>query len=123
MPQIYYSGMHAGKDPSWPLFISIEKPDGSTVRIKDAIVDFHDKDKCIQFAHILLKSRQDVMRIVNDRSKQETKDFVRAVLDKWLSSGSSSWQQLVDSMRAADMDKTAIEEIAKLFFSSILHPP
>ena len=53
------------------------------------------------------------MRIVNDRSKQEKKDFVRAVLDKWLSSGSSSWQQLVDSMRGAGMDKTAIEEIDK----------
>ena len=51
------------------------------------------------------------MRIVNDRSKREKKDFVRAVLDKWLSSGSSSWQQLVDSMRDADMDKTAIDEI------------
>ena len=52
------------------------------------------------------------MRIVNDSSKRE-KDFVRAVLDKWLSSGSSSWQHLVDSMRDADMDKTATDEIAK----------
>ena len=52
------------------------------------------------------------MRIVNDRSKREKKDFVRAVLDKWLSSGSSSWQQLVDSMRDADMDKDVIDEIA-----------
>ena len=103
----------SGQDPSWPLLISIKKPDGGAVRIKDAIVDFHDKDQCIQFAHILLESRQDVMRIVNDSSKREKKDFVRAVLDKWLSSGSSSWQQLLDSMRAADMDKTATDEVAK----------
>ena len=99
------------QDPSWPLLISIKKPDGGEVRINDAILDFHDKAQCIQFARILL-TRQDVMRIVNDRSKREKKDFVRAVLDKWLSSGSSSWQQLVDSMRDADMDKDVIDEIA-----------
>ena len=66
----------SGQDPSWPLLISIKKPDGGAVRIKDGIVDFHDKDQCIQFALILLKSRQDVMRIVNDSSKRENKDFV-----------------------------------------------
>ena len=98
--------------------ISIKKPDGGAVRINDAIVDFHDKDQCIQFAHLLLKSRQDVMRIVNDRSKQEKKDFARAVLDKWLSPGSSSWQQLVDSTRDADMDKTTIDEIDMIFFDT-----
>ena len=81
------------------------------VRINTAIVDLHDKDKCIQFAHLLLDSRVDVMKIVNDSS--EKKDFVRAVLDKWLSSGSSSWQHLVDSMRGADMDKSTTDKIAE----------
>ena len=55
------------------------------------------------------------MRIVNDSSKREKKDFVRAVLDKWLSSEEAAHeQQLVDSMRDADMDKTATDEIDKL---------
>ena len=98
--------------PSWPLLISIKKQDGSPLRIKDSIVDFHDKDKCIQFAHLLLKSRQDVMKIENDPLKQDKKDLVRAVLDKWLSSGTSSWQQLIDAMRGADMDQATTDEIA-----------
>ena len=105
--------LFSDKDPSWLLLISIKKPDGDEVRIKDAIVDFHDRDQCIQFAHALLKSRQNVMRIEKDDTKQKTKDFVRAVLDQWLSSGSSSWQQLVDSMRDAGMDKATIDDIAK----------
>ena len=92
--------------------VIVKKDDDSYLRIKDSIVDFHDKDKCIQFAHLLLKSRQEVMKIVNDRSKQDKKDLVRAVLDKWLSSGTSSWQQLIDAMRGADMDQATTDEIA-----------
>ena len=66
-----------------------------------------------------MKTRQDVMKILNDSSKQDKKDLVRAVLDKWLSSGTSSWQQLIDAMRGADMDKTATDEIATYVIKSI----
>ena len=52
------------------------------------------------------------MKIVNDSSKQDKKDLVRAVLDKWLSSGTSSWQQLIDAMKGADMDQATTDEIA-----------
>ena len=103
---------HAGEIPSWSLLIAITKDDDSYLRIKDSIADFHDKDKCIQFAHLLLKSRQDVMKIENDRSNQDKKDLVRAVLNQWLSSGTCSWQQLIDAMRGADMDKATTDEIA-----------
>ena len=102
---------HAGDTPSWSLLIAIKKDDDSYLRIKDSIVDFHDKDKCIQFAHLLLKSRQEVMKIENDRSNQDKKDLVRAVLNQWLSSGTCSWQQLIDAMRGADMDQATTDEI------------
>ena len=88
----------------------------SALCIKDSIVDFHDKDKCIlQFAHLLLKSRQDVMKIENDCPKQDKKDLVRAVLEEWLSSGTCSWQQLIDAMRGADMDQATTDEIATYY--------
>ena len=53
------------------------------------------------------------MGIENDQSKQGKAAFVHAVLDKWLGSGSSSWDQLITSLRGADMDKASIDEVAK----------
>ena len=35
-----------------------------------------------------------------------------SVTDQWLSSGTSSWQQLIDAMRGAEMDQATTDEIA-----------
>ena len=70
-------------------------------------------NKCRSFAYLLLNDRIAVMGIENDRSKPDKADFVHAVLDKWLGSGNSSWDQLITSLRGAGMEKTFVDEVAK----------
>ena len=70
-------------------------------------------DKCRSFAHLLLNDCIAVMGIANDQSKPTKADFVHAILDKWLSSGSSLWDQLIKSLRGAGMEKAFVDEVAK----------
>ena len=101
--------------PTTIQLISLKKTDGSGeyLRVIEWITSL-SCSKCMDFAHLLLV---DPVKVETHQKKSSTDEFVRAVLEDWLSSGDDSkavprtWEALADCMEAAGLPGTLVKAI------------
>ena len=107
----YCSSLHSVPRPTMPDLISMKRRDGSEEKMK--IIEWitsHASTKCTDFAHILLNERRTVRQLQHEYSNKD--EFVRAVLDKWLSRDDDSkegslpctWDTLVQCVDESGLD-------------------
>ena len=107
----YCSSLHSVPRPTMPDLISMKRRDGSEKKLE--IIRWiisHTSAKCDDFAHKLLNDRLTVRELRNKHSKND--EFVRAVLDKWVSRDDDSkegslpctWDTLVQCVDESDLD-------------------
>ena len=88
--------------------VGISTPGGAVVSTV-GIISAHPMTNCIQFAHVLLNDRLLVEKFQNKHS--DVDEFVNAVVSKWLASGTGTWEDLLEAMAKADMDRNEIRKI------------
>ena len=99
--------------------ISLKKTDGSGeyLRIIRWIASL-SRSECMDFAHLLLN---DPVKVRKHQKLSNSDDFVRAVLEDWLSSGDDSravpctWEALADCMEAAGLPGDLVKAIRETF--------
>ena len=89
--------------------VGISTPGGAVVSTV-GIISAHPKAKCIHFAHVLLNNRLLVQKLMN-KQKWDLDGFVNAVINKWVASGTATWEDLLEAMITAGMDGDGIMEI------------
>ena len=95
--------------------ISLKKTDGSGeyLRIIEWITSL-SRSKCVDFAHILLV---DPVKVTTHQKLSNSDEFVRAVLEDWLSRGERSravprtWKALADCMEDAGLPGDLVKAI------------
>ena len=106
--------MLAAAKPELGDLITIDRKDGQgKLRIIDFIVT-HSESKVDDFAQLLLKDHNAVRGLHNDN--KEKKEFVRAVLKRWVSTDDHhtvprTWRSLIEVMRDADLDGVTVTDI------------
>ena len=88
--------------------VGISTPGGAVVSTV-GIISAHHRAMCVQFAHVLLNDRLLVEKFQNKHS--DVDEFVNAVVSKWLASGTGTWEDLLEAMARADMDRNGIRKI------------
>lgn len=96
--------------------VSIRKPDGGTLSVKE-LISLHPKMMCIDFANVLLNEPLYVNKF--NRECGTVDEFVHAVLNRWIASVepppvSCTWQDLIDCMTKANMDGNEIKKIRQV---------
>ena len=89
--------------------VGISTPGGAVVSTVE-IISAHTMAKCIWFAHVLLNKRHLVQKFKNEH-KWDVDGFVNAVVNKWVASGTGTWEDLLEAMARADMDGDGIMKI------------
>ena len=103
-------------------FICLEISDkfGQYLRIIEWITSL-SHSRCIDFAHLLLV---DPVKLSTHQKISNTDEFVRAVLEDWLSRGDDSravsrtWAALVDCMERASLPGDLIKAVKETCLSS-----
>ena len=100
--------------PAWKDLIEMDRKDGKG---KLRIIDFistHSFSKVADFANLLLIDRVIVQGLHEDN--KDKKQFVRAVLNEWISNVNShavpcTWESLVQVMKSAALDGVTVRDI------------
>ena len=89
--------------------VGISTPGGAVVSTV-GIISAHTMANCVQFAHVLLNDRHLVQKFKNKHEKN-VDEFVNAVVNKWVASGTGTWEDLLEAMTRAGMDGDGIVKI------------
>ena len=102
--------------PTMNQLISLKKTDGSGeyLRVIEWITSL-SRSECVDFAHLLLVDPVKVR--IHQKKLSNSDEFVRAVLEDWLSRGERSravphtWKALADCMEDADLPGDLVKAI------------
>ena len=99
------SSLHSVSRPTMSDLISMKMRDGSKKKLKIMEwISSHKSTQCLDFAHKLLNDRLSVKKLRKEHSEDDD-EFVRAVLDKWLSrDDDSNWDTLVQCVDESGLD-------------------
>ena len=122
--QLIYSAFlrYTADKPTMDQLICLEMSDksGQYLRIIEWITSL-SQSRCIDFAHLLLV---DPVKLRTHQKISSTDEFVRAVLEDWLSHGDDSravprtWAGLVDCMDRASLPGDLIKAVKETCLSS-----